>query len=590
MDMPRRDGPHGPWNPGLGSQIPRAVLALSTMFRAENVTTGCDEAHELADLAGLSPFELVRFRPGRLAVHELLVRVTADLSVPDGPNYEDLGISFREIAGRIHDRYIAPELARLARIHDGLRHRAGEFIARELAARPDAGAGAGRTGARPGSIRIPFRRRTLPSPPVPAPDRAAAALAGWRARLGASHDPVEAACLAALIRIVTAVLAHRGRLIADSEVLAGLATTLVANGHGSEMIGREIEPLIAEAARREPYSMLPVQQRPVVMNVKGASAAGKSSIRPQQRALAERLGVPWEHFALISPDIWRKFLLDYSSLGEAYKYAGSLTGHELEIIDKKLDRYMAHKAARGRVSHMLIDRFRFDSFTVVDGRDVDSTLLTRFGDLIFMFFMITPPDATVERAWARGLKFGRYKAVDDLLHHNVEAFNGMPQLFFSWASTTSKRVHYEFLDNSVAEGARPRTVAFGWNGTMTILDIALLLDIERYKKINVAARAPREVYRPDRMAPEQNTAFLAECARRISEISFADRDTGRLIGQIRNGAWVWRDPGAAARVLADPDWAAGLAALGWESSPLARPQAAGPVDLEAERALTLGDW
>jgi hypothetical protein len=48
-------------------------------------------------------------------------------------------------------------------------------------------------------------------------------------------------------------------------------------------------------------------------------------------------------------------------------------------------------------------------------------LLTRFGDLVYMFFMITPPEMTVERAWLRGLKVGRYKAVEDLLAHNVEA-------------------------------------------------------------------------------------------------------------------------------------------------------------------------
>ncbi len=59
-------------------------------------------------------------------------------------------------------------------------------------------------------------------------------------------------------------------------------------------------------------------------------------------------------------------------------------------------------------------------------------------ELSHMFFVITPPDATVERAWQRGLKFGRYKAVDDLLDHNVEAFTGMPNLSFTWALRTRK--------------------------------------------------------------------------------------------------------------------------------------------------------
>ena len=42
---------------------------------------------------------------------------------------------------------------------------------------------------------------------------------------------------------------------------------------------------------------------------------GKSTMRPLQRILAGKLNFPWEELALISPDIWRKFLLDYGSLG-----------------------------------------------------------------------------------------------------------------------------------------------------------------------------------------------------------------------------------------------------------------------------------
>ena len=123
-------------------------------------------------------------------------------------------------------------------------------------------------------------------------------------------------------------------------------------------------------------------------------------------------------------------------------------------------------------------------------------LLTRFGAVVYMFFMITPPIATVERAWKRGLEFGRYKAVDDLLDHNVEAYTGMPRLFFTWALRRDKQVHYEFLDNSVPAGERPRTVAFGWNDEMSILDLGSLLDVERFRKIDTAARCPAEVH-PD---------------------------------------------------------------------------------------------
>ena len=74
----------GPWNPGLESQVPARLRHLCTIFRPENVTTNLSEAYELRDLTGLAVSELVCFRPERLALHELLIRVTADLSVPDG--------------------------------------------------------------------------------------------------------------------------------------------------------------------------------------------------------------------------------------------------------------------------------------------------------------------------------------------------------------------------------------------------------------------------------------------------------------------------------------------------------------------------
>ena len=86
---------YGAWNPGLESELPREYLPLATVFRAENVATSADKAYELRGCCGLPAHELVAFRPERLIVHELLVRVTSSLAVPDGPDYEDLGRNFR---------------------------------------------------------------------------------------------------------------------------------------------------------------------------------------------------------------------------------------------------------------------------------------------------------------------------------------------------------------------------------------------------------------------------------------------------------------------------------------------------------------
>ena len=190
----------------------------------------------------------------------------------------------------------------------------------------------------------------------------------------------------------------------------------------------------------------------MVLNAKGASAAGKSSIRSDQRQIATRLGIDWQDFAIISPDYWRKQLIEYSSLGADYKYAAMLTGHELVIIDQKLSRLLADNAAQGRLPHLLVDRFRAGSFQPDTQHPTAGKLLANFGSRVYLFFLVTPPQETVVRAWTRGLETGRFKAVDDLLYHNIEAYSGMPGLFFYWALRGRKSVHYEFLDNSVPRG------------------------------------------------------------------------------------------------------------------------------------------
>ena len=326
------------------------------------------------------------------------------------------------------------------------------------------------------------------------------------------------------------------------------------------------------------------------MNVKGASAAGKSTIRHDQMRLARKLDVPWETFAVISPDYWRKYLLDYASLGDDFKYAAMLTGKELEMIDVKLDRYMAKKAERQQISHLLIDRFRFDSFLMEHEQAKDSNLLTRFGKLVFLFFVITEPSKTVERAYQRGIKTGRYKAVDDLLYHNVEAYTGMPDLFFSWASAEGKHIHYEFLDNNVGPDERPRTVAFGWNKNMVILDVAVMLNIDRYRKVNVDAKRPADVFDDSVMPAAANTTFLERCVRLIETVTFADPETGQVYGRMQGGKWVWRDIALLDEIADDAEWVVGLRAIGWnDTADIPSPLIDG-LDPAAEKAYTLGTW
>jgi hypothetical protein len=78
------ENPPGPWNPGLKSQIPKEWRELETIFRPENNYSTLAAAEELRGLTGFGLSDLAIFRPERLALHELLIRVTADFAVPDG--------------------------------------------------------------------------------------------------------------------------------------------------------------------------------------------------------------------------------------------------------------------------------------------------------------------------------------------------------------------------------------------------------------------------------------------------------------------------------------------------------------------------
>ncbi len=565
------DPVHDAWNPGLSSEIPARLMPLATLYRPGNSTVSYPEAVEAAKFCGLKPQDMVAFTLDRLIVHELLIRVTADLNAPDGPNYEDLGISLRGIVARIFDTHVTPHRdefeGAFAEIRQDVQTRLIELLDRDLTtAKPE------KTKPKGLLSRLLGTREEVQPDDTPPELRA---IDTWRAAAQTAEPGLEKACLEGLTTTVAAIVGQRGSLMADRDLVIRLAANRICNSYGSQRIGQLLSPVIEEACAAEGYRRLPYQTKPLVLNVKGASAAGKSTIRPLQRKLAERLGVAWEDFALVSPDYWRKYLLDYDSLGPDHKYAGMLTGQELEIIDKKLDSYMERKAQRNEMPHLLIDRFRFDSFASVASQPADSRLLSRFGDTVYMFFMITPPADTVERAWKRGLTTGRYKAVDDLLHHNVEAFTGMPQLFFTWIKKTEQTVHFEFLDNSVPLGQLPRTVAFGWNDRITILDADKMRRMNRYRHLNVAATRPEDVLIDP---PENGDDILSECVDCISEVTFLDPETLAIAARINDGACTYDRGGVLAELSISCPKTDGPGAL------------PDPPDLDTERLHTLGAW
>lgn len=580
---------HHAWNPGITSVIPGRLRPAITLYRPENADLGYKEVKESSDFCGLKPFELASLKTERLLIHELLVRVTADLSVPDGPDYEYLGLSLRAMVRSLHQEHLQEHLPEIERKFEQYK----EEIRQQIIAILDRDLYLAKTEGQAGKETFkngwwPFARaqETKQSDRgEPAELREERALARWK-ELAESRKDQDREIGEALARIAEGIITQHGRLVAARDLLTDLALRYFINRNGQREIRRLIDPIFDKAVNAAGYRFLPIQDKLIVMNTKGASAAGKSTIRPAQRRLAESLGVPWTDFALVSPDYWRKYLLDYDSLGEDYKYAAMLTGEELAIIDKKLDDYMAEKAARKAMPHLLLDRFRFDSFLIDSEGDYQSTLLSRFGDTVFLFFVITSPAQTVERAWQRGLSTQRYKAVDDLLYHNIEAFKGIPEIFFSWTAIKDKTIHFEFLDNDVPLGEPPRTIAYGINDRMTILDPLALDRIDRFRAVNVDATSPEDVLKPEAISDYD---FLKQCINTIPSIDWLTHDTAQLYGQIEKGKWVTcRDDIAPQELITENEGC--LAALGWQATDGKEDKLPNTMDLEEARHFTLGQW
>src|ERR1700691_4226413 len=122
----------GPWNPGISSNVPEALLPLCTIFRPNYVFTSLATALELSDVIGFAPAEIVALKPSRLALHELLIRVTADFSVPDGDRIEDLGINFRQMTRALFERHIEPRMAEITAAYDAVRIASAAVVDCEL--------------------------------------------------------------------------------------------------------------------------------------------------------------------------------------------------------------------------------------------------------------------------------------------------------------------------------------------------------------------------------------------------------------------------------------------------------------------------
>lgn len=505
------------WDPGVSSTIPTTLMPLATVFRPENAEMSYEEAKDISKKSGLRLESLFSFNLERMLLHEVMVRVIGDLTILEGDDISGLGVNARTMFATLHSKYIMPEIDSIRKDYESERQSIEDFLVSEL------------------DTHIFGVNSDDPSD-----DPEGRAVSEWARR----HDKqdgsaLELGCLSGLVSIIGDIVTFRGSLVTDRDLTIKLLTNYVCEDYGSHWLNDRIADLFDAGAKSEGYRFLPGQESPVILNAKGASASGKTSMRPYQREFAKNLdGVEWEDFCYISPDYWRRGLLDYSTLDEENaRYGSILTGLEITVVERKLDRHMALRAAAKKTSHMVIDRFRFDNFGV--GQSSKSKLLTRFGDRVYMLYMLTSPAATIERAFARGEETGRYEPVDELLFHNVEGYKGISDLFFSWTIGEEKKLHFEFLDNNVPKGSPPRTVAFGWNNKLTVLDVRSMVYIDRYRKVDIEAHSEDELFDEGAMKIEYNLEFIFHCIQRIPEVTFADSTTHQIYLEAKDGAVLW---------------------------------------------------
>tara|TARA_B110000914_G_scaffold35453_1_gene28325 strand:- start:2037 stop:3734 length:1698 start_codon:yes stop_codon:yes gene_type:complete len=509
------------WNPGLSANLPRELSCLETIFQTPNVYTRYDEVQEIAKLTGLKPEHLVGFTSWRLVMHELIVRVSANIHIPEAEHEEDFGINFRRITNDILYQHIAPLYASIEAdfqsLSAAIKVEVDRLLAEEVMLEPKA-APIVKKGFWPWGKKQVKKQALLSSEEIQFK-----AINQLKTTGLAHTDPLIRAVYKSSYQILGSVASTRGLIGNDRVFMSRIICRHALNNFGSFMVGKLIEPAIDSAVASNAYQLLKRVDKPVIISLKGASAAGKSTLRPLLQKTMGQRGIESSLYGIISPDIWRRQLLDYESLGPNYKYSGRFTSNEVNIIDAKLDRYIRRTGQENQsIPNILVDRFRFDSFSTEQVQKVLHGTYAKYAHIMYMYFVITPPEETVERGWIRGQQRGRYKSVEDFLGHSVEAYQGIPKLIFKWLAHTSPRYEFTFFDNSVPKGQFPLTSVTGNQKGIQVFDPMVFVNIERYQKINIYARNLGEVYpSAELMSVANNMNFFNQCLKRFPMASFS---------------------------------------------------------------------
>ncbi len=483
--------------------------------------TSYDEVEEIANLTGLKSKHLVGFTSWRLVMHELIVRVGANIHIPEAEHEEDLGINFRRITNDILYQHIAPLYdsieAKFQNLSVSVKLEVDRLLAEEVMVEKKS--------------TLAIKKWLWPWEKKPTQKRSL--LSGEEIQfkainqlktVGLAHtDPLVKAVYKSSYQILGSVASTRGLIGNDRDFMSRIICRHALNNYGSYMVGKLIEPAIDSAVAANGYQLLRRVEKPVIISLKGASAAGKSTLRPLLKQTMEQRGIESSLYGIISPDIWRRQLLDYESLGPHYKYSGRFTSNEVNIIDSKLDRYIRRMGQQNQsMPNILVDRFRFDSFSTEQVQKVLHGTYAKYAHTMYMYFVITPPEETVERGWIRGQQRGRYKSVEDFLGHSVEAYQGIPKLIFKWLAHTSPRYEFTFFDNRVSKGQFPLISVTGNQKGMQIFDPMVFVNIERYQKINIHAQNLDQVYpNKENMSVVNNMTFFNQCLKRFPSVSFS---------------------------------------------------------------------
>ncbi|WP_158043462.1 hypothetical protein [Skermanella pratensis] len=217
------DHPEGPWNPGIQSGLTRELLELSTIFRSENSFSDITQATELRDVTGLPIEDLAIFRPERLALHEVLVRVTADYEIPDpeDASVSSLGMNLRRMAQTLMSLVVDPNRSEINDLYQQARSDLDNFIRSELAGsfrRTRAGPFSKQAEA-PRGLWAWFRKQpTVAAAPVVESewDRDERVILEWSMRAHTSETALEKAAFRSLVRVASAIRLKHDRILGNT--------------------------------------------------------------------------------------------------------------------------------------------------------------------------------------------------------------------------------------------------------------------------------------------------------------------------------------------------------------------------------------